>query len=348
MVRTLLVVGGSPKINWYEIFKGAKIHGEEEIKVEMAHWDEINLTSYSDSPPVVQLLKSENAIKGTSMEENRVCNPDMLLIRSACRGVIGQDWRNILYGFMHVGIPSINSLESLYICQEKPVIYGKLLALKKKLGSDNFPLIDQAYYSSWKTMTFASGFPLVAKVGTAHAGFGKMRIKDQGDFEDFRSVVALQSNYVIAEPFIEWDYDFRLQKIGNHYRAYKRTSSNWKGKGMNQQDEDIELTPQFKSWIDQAANALGMDMCALDGLHSKSTDKLYILELNDSAIGFNIRHQEEDLAHVRELVLEKINNLYPESTDIEKGKKKVETVEKPKKEEEKEKDGKKDKKKNKK
>lgn len=64
-------------------------------------------------------------------------------------------------------------------------------------------------------MTFASSFPLVAKVGTAHAGFGKMRIRDLHDFEvgadqlpaahiaqDFRSVVALQSNYVVAEPFI--------------------------------------------------------------------------------------------------------------------------------------------------
>jgi hypothetical protein len=40
-------------------------------------------------------------------------------------------------------------------------------------------------------------------VGTAHAGFGKMRVRDMEDFEDFRSVAALQSNYVVAEPFIE-------------------------------------------------------------------------------------------------------------------------------------------------
>jgi len=113
---------------------------------------------------------------------------------------------------------------------------------------------------------------------------------------------------------------------------------------MNQQDEDIELTPLFKSWIDQAANALGMDICALDGLHSKANNKLYILELNDSAIGFNIRHQEEDLVHVRELVLEKMNALYPLS-DNEKGKKKVETE---KQEDKKEKKEKKEKKKNKK
>jgi hypothetical protein len=35
----------------------------------------------------------------------------------------------------------------------------------------------------------------------------------------------------------DWDYDFRIQKIGNHYRAFRRFSTNWKGKGMNQHDE---------------------------------------------------------------------------------------------------------------
>ena len=33
-------------------------------------------------------------------------------------------------------------------------------------------------------------------------GFGKMRIQNQSDFEDFRSVCALQDRYVTTEPFI--------------------------------------------------------------------------------------------------------------------------------------------------
>lgn len=45
------------------------------------------------------------------------------------------------------------------------------------------------------------------------------------------------------------------------------------------------------------------DVCALDGVHSRADGKEYIIELNDSAIGFNARHEEEDLQHIRDLVL---------------------------------------------
>ena len=35
-------------------------------------------------------------------------------------------------------------------------------------------------------------------------------------------------NLCAVEPFIKWDYDCRIQKIGSHYRAFKRVSMNWK------------------------------------------------------------------------------------------------------------------------
>jgi glutathione synthase/RimK-type ligase-like ATP-grasp enzyme len=311
--RVLLVIGGKPEYDWKAVFQGATLHnGLVQVEVEWASWDDIRLTSYSDSGAVVDIINSSPEMSGTNASARvRTIQPDFLLIRGAAQGVYGQDYRNLLVGFMHAGLPSINSLESLYLCQEKPIIYGKLRKLQKQLGHDAFPLIDQTYYPNWRTMTFSTGFPLVVKLGTAHAGFGKMKLNNQEQFADFQSVVALQGRYVTAEPFIDWDYDFRIQKIGDHYRAFRRFSTNWKGKGLQQHDEDVPLSPRLKAIVEHAAQALGMDICAVDGVHSKTDDKEYIIELNDSAIGLNSRYNEEDLKHICELVLLRMSQAFP-------------------------------------
>jgi len=68
--------------------------------------------------------------------------------------------------------------------------------------------------------------------------------------------------------------------------------------------EDIELTPQFKEWIDECCKVFGgLDICGLDFLHSKDNDSFYILELNDTAIGLVHKHEEEDMKFMRDLVL---------------------------------------------
>jgi hypothetical protein len=60
-----------------------------------------------------------------------------------------------------------------------------------------------------------------------------------------------------------------------------------------------------------ASKALGMDVCALDGVHSRDDGKEYILELNDSAIGLNARYEDEDLLHIRDLVLFRMTQVWP-------------------------------------
>jgi len=154
-------------------------------------------------------------------------------------------------------------------------------------------------------MLMTPDYPFVCKVAHTHAGYGKMKFEDSVQYNDFKGVIALHDDYVTAEPYIEWDYDMRIQKIGNHYRAFKRISQYWKGNEPHKSMvSDMELTSYHKAMIDECCQIFGgLDICALDLLHSKVDGKEYILELNDTAIGLVHEHEKEDMEFIRDLVL---------------------------------------------
>ena len=66
------------------------------------------------------------------------------------------------------------------------------------------------------------------------------------------------SAYCCAEPFVEGSHDLRIQKIGSHYRAFKRTSmsGDWKTNTGTSTVEDVELLPRYKCWVDEASAML--------------------------------------------------------------------------------------------
>jgi hypothetical protein len=66
-----------------------------------------------------------------------------------------------------------------------------------------------------------------------------------------KTVVATTNHYSTAEPFIEYDSDIRLQKIGSNYKAIKRVCfrgpQNWKvNTNSSTTFEFIEVSSQFK------------------------------------------------------------------------------------------------------
>lgn len=202
-------------------------------------------------------------------------------------------------------------MESLFCCLERPWVFSELIKLQQKLGSDKFPLIPQNYYPNHREMLIGPKFPAVVKVGHSHAGFGKMKIQDHHDFEDFASIIALTKHYVTAEPFLDGTYDLRIQKIGNHYRAFKRTSlGNWKTNTGTSLLEDIPVTEQYKFWVDEASLIFGgLDILAVDVIHT-TDNKEYILEVNDSSIGLSPTYEKEDMGYMRDLVVEKMNQIF--------------------------------------
>ena len=114
-----------------------------------------------------------------------------------------------------------------------------------------------------------AAFPAVLKVGHAHAGYGKMRVHDHREFGDFASVLAVGGNYCTAEPFITASCDVRVQKIGSHYRAFKRVSmsGNWKTNTGSSVIQPVAVSASFRRWIDAAAEMFGgLDICTVDAV----------------------------------------------------------------------------------
>lgn len=70
------------------------------------------------------------------------------------------------------------------------------------------------------------------------------------------------------------------------------------------------MKEEYKFWADEVAKLFGgLDILALDVLHTKD-GRDYIIELNDTAPGLMWEHEEEDLGHIRDLVLQRMSEAY--------------------------------------
>jgi synapsin len=311
--KTLLVVECTETFNWHEIFAGVKLfrgtENETEIVVEQAAFPDISLTSYSSSGAVVNIRRAKRPLANTSQCRDRTVRVDFVLLRSVTKGISNQDSRNVLMAFIHAGLPSVNSLHSAYMALSRPVMWGELRRIQREAGGrDAFPLVAQDMYASHLEMRITPEFPFVVKVGSAHAGYGKMKVCDSTQFEDVRSICALHSDFVTCEPFVDADWDARVQKIGPHVRAFRRTSQNWKmNTGHGSIVEQIECPDEWRRWAELSATACGgLDILGLDLIHDRNTGRIQILELNDTAIGLVHKVEDEDNGYIRDLVLAKM------------------------------------------
>lgn len=233
------------------------------VQVEQAEWEALMVVAEGERPTVH--LRGRRGAGGS-----RSVVPDAVLVRKLVRGLTPRDYHtNALYGLLASGVPAVNSLHSIRLCLERPVVARALHDLARRMG-DAFPLLPLCLHTDLRLAPPPAELPAVLKVSSAEAGYGKMRVATAAAWEGLDALVSGTGDYATVERFVgAREYDIRVQRVGRHVRAYHRQSANWKGNVGSSHLTEVPPTDDYRRWAEACAGLFGgVDILTVDAIHT--------------------------------------------------------------------------------
>ncbi|RXN00444.1 Synapsin-3 [Acipenser ruthenus] len=146
----ILLVIDDMHTDWAKYFRGKKLNGEYEIRVEQAEFSEINLAAYVNGGCMVDMQLVRNGTKVV-----RSFKPDLVLVRQHAYSMAqGEDFRSLIIGLQYGGVPGLNSLHSIYNFCSKPWVFSQLIKIFQSQGPEKFPLTEQTFFPNHKEMNW--------------------------------------------------------------------------------------------------------------------------------------------------------------------------------------------------
>ncbi|TFJ96127.1 pseudouridine synthase [Platysternon megacephalum] len=136
--RMLLVID-EPGTDWAKLFKGKKLHGDVELRVEQAEFSEMNLVAQANGAFSVDLEVLRNGVKVVSRGAGDVGLAGRRGWRGGRRGGLVDSWG---VGGSRGGTGGLVDSWG----------FAQLVRLRRKLGAEEFPLIEQTFYPNHREM----------------------------------------------------------------------------------------------------------------------------------------------------------------------------------------------------
>ena len=137
------------------------------------------------------------------------------------------------------GVPSMNSLHSLYNFFDPPWVLAQLSRIQNRIGKDQFPTVATTMLPNANSLRRYRDFPAVVISGNRQDA--RLRIRSRDQIEDIIPILQQANEYLLVEPLIKSVYELHIIRIGGIYRVFVRTTAE-----TEVAVERVEVTEKYK------------------------------------------------------------------------------------------------------